>query len=188
MSFDVTQFRTNLTGDGARANLFDIQLPFPSYVNLAGQAGQLVTFQAKAAQLPGTTIGTAPLYYFGREVKLAGNRQYQDWTIQVINDENFTIRSAFEQWANGINDPVLNVRNTAAEIIDGGYGVDATVTQYGKDGTQINQYQFIGIWPTDVSPIELDWGSNDQVEEFTVTLAVQYFLSAGAGDYQPAAV
>lgn len=188
MSFNVTQFRTNLTGDGARADLFDIQLPFPSYVDLGGQAGQLVTFQAKAAQLPGTTIGTAPVYYFGRQVKLAGNRQYQDWTIQVLNDENFTIRSAMEQWANGINDPVLNVRNTSAEVIDGGYGVDATVTQYGKDGTQIQQYQFIGIWPTDVSPIELDWGTQDAVEEFTVTFAVQYFLSAGAGDFQAAQV
>jgi T4-like virus tail tube protein gp19 len=188
MPFNVDTFRTNLTGDGARANLFDIQLPFPAFVALGGGASQLVTFQAKAAQLPGTTIGMAPLYYFGREVKLAGNRQYQDWTIQIINDENFFIRSAFEQWANGINDPVLNTRNTAAEIIDGGYGVDATVTQYGKDGSQINQYQFIGIWPTDVSPIELDWGQNDAVEEFTVTLAVQYFLSAGAGDFAPAAV
>jgi len=168
--------------------LFDIQLPFPSYVQFGGGASQLATFQAKAAQLPGTTIGMAPVYFFGREVKLAGNRQYQDWTIQVINDENFTIRSAMEQWVNGINDPVLNVRNTAAEVIDGGYGVDATVTQYGKDGSQINQYQFIGIWPTDISPIELDWGQNDAVEEFTVTFAVQYFLSAGAGDYSPAAI
>ncbi len=188
MSFNVDQFRTNLTGDGARANLFDIQLPFPFYTALGGAASQLTTFQAKAAQLPGTTIGMAPLYYFGREVKLAGNRQYQDWTIQVINDENFFIRSAMEQWVNGINDPVNNVRNPAAEVIDGGYGVDATVTQYGKDGSQINQYQFIGIWPTDISPIELDWGQDNAIEEFTVTLAVQYFLSAGAGDFQPAAI
>jgi hypothetical protein len=188
MAFDVTSFRTNLTGDGARANLFDISLPFPSYVSLGGQAGQLATFQAKAAQLPGTAIGMAPLYYFGREVKLAGNRQYQDWTIQIINDENFTIRSAFEQWINGLNDPILNVRNDAASVIDGGYGVDATVTQYGKDGSQIQQYQFIGIWPMDISPIEVDWGQNDAIEEFSVTLAVQYFLSAGAGDYSPAAV
>jgi len=182
----VNAFRTTLTGDGARANLFDVQLPFPSYVQFGGGASQLATFQVKAAQLPGTTIGTAPLYYFGREVKLAGNRQYQDWTVQVINDENFTIRSAMEQWANGINGPVTNVRNTAAEVIDGGYGVDATVTQYGKDGSQIAQYQFIGIWPTDLSPVELEWGTNDSVEEFTVTFAVQYFLSSQAGDYSPA--
>lgn len=188
MAFDVTAFRTNLTGDGARANLFDVQLPFPGYVQFGGNAGQLATFQVKAAQLPGTAIGMAPLYYFGREVKLAGNRQYQDWTVTVINDENFTIRSAFEQWINGLNDPILNVRNDAASVIDGGYGVDATVTQYGKDGSQIAQYQFVGIWPMDITPIELEWGSNDTIEEFSVTLAVQYFLSSQAGDYQPAAV
>jgi hypothetical protein len=188
MSFDVNDFRQRMTGDGARANLFDISLPFPSFVALGGGASQKATFQAKAAQLPGTAIGMAPLYYFGREVKLAGNRQYQDWTIQIINDEDFLIRGAFEQWVNGINSPIGNVRDTAAEVIDGGYGVDATVTQYGKDGSQIAQYQFIGIWPMDVSAIEVDWGSNDSVEEFTVTLAVQYFESSVAGDYQPAAV
>ena len=72
-------------------------------------------------------------------------------------------------------------------MVDGGYGVDATVTQYGKDGSRINQYQFVGIWPTDISPIELSWDTNDSIEEFTVTFAVQYFLSAGAGDYTAAA-
>jgi len=187
-NFSINSFIQNLTGDGARPDLFNIQLPFPSYVQFGGGASQLATFQAKAAQLPGTTIGMAPASYMGREIKLAGNRQYQDWTIQVYNDENFTIRSAFEQWANGINDPILNVRNTSAEVMDGGYAVDATVTQYGKDGSQIAQYQLIGVWPLDISAIDLDWGNTNSLEEFTVTLAVQYFLSSGAGDYTPAAV
>ena len=121
-------------------------------------------------------------------MKLAGNRSYADWTVQVINDEDFSIRNAFEQWAGGINDPTANLRNPAASVIDGGYGVDATVTQYGKAGNVLQQYQFIGVWPIDVSPIELDWGQNDAVEEFSVTLAVQYFLSSGAGDFSPAAL
>lgn len=187
MPFDVTQFRTNLTSDGARANLFDVQLQFPPFVALAGQAAAKSQFQVKAAQMPGTSIGMAPLYYFGREVKLAGNRTFADWTVQIINDEDFSIRSAFEQWANAINDPTANLRNPAATVIDGGYGVDAQVTQYAKTGQAIQQYQFVGIWPIDLSPIELDWGQNDSIEEFTVTLAVQYYLSSGAGDFNIAA-
>lgn len=92
MSFDVGQFRSVLSGDGARPNLFDVTLAFPSYVTLGGAAAPLTTFMAKAAQMPGATMGMAPLFYFGREVKLAGNRTWQDWTIQIINDENFLIR------------------------------------------------------------------------------------------------
>jgi hypothetical protein len=175
MSFDVTSFRAQLQQDGARPNLFDVTLQFPSWVSGGGLAGQKSTFMCKAAQLPGSTIGVAPLFYFGREVKLAGNRTYQDWTVQFINDEDFIIRNAMELWHNGINDPAGNIRNPAALVIDGGYGVDALVNQYGKAGDVLKQYQFVGIWPMDVSPIELDWGANDSIEEYTVTFAVQYY-------------
>ena len=32
MPFNVNQFRTQLSGDGARPNLFEVRLNFPSYV------------------------------------------------------------------------------------------------------------------------------------------------------------
>lgn len=175
MSFDINTFRTNLQSDGARPNLFDITLNFPTWVSLGPQSGQKVTLQCKAAQLPGSTVGIAPLFYFGREVKLAGNRTFQDWTVQIINDEGFTIRSAIEQWFIGLNDPAGNIRAAQALRIDGGYGVDALVNQYGKAGGIIKTYQFVAMWPMDISPIDLDWGANDTIEEYTVTWAVNYY-------------
>lgn len=181
MAFDVNEFRTTLIGDGARPNLFECQLQFPGFVTLGGTAGGKSRFMVKAAQLPGSTIGIVPLYYFGRETKLAGNRTYADWTVQILNDEDFIIRNAFEQWVNGLNDPEGNVRNPAASIIDGGYGTDALVTHFSKTGDPIKQYQIIGMFPVDVSPIEVDWGANDTIEEFTVTLAFQYWLDPDLG-------
>lgn len=176
MPFDVTQFRSQLSGDGARSNLFEVQLQFPTWVAGAGVAGAKSSFMVKAAQLPGSSVGLAPLFYFGREVKLAGNRTFQDWTVQVINDEDFIVRNAIDRWVNGLNGPVSNVRNVNADVVDGGYGVDALVRQYGKTGDVIKTYQFVGIWPMDLSPIEVDWGMNDSVQEYTVTFAVQYFV------------
>lgn len=176
MTFNIDAFRTQLIGDGARPNLFEIQMVFPQFVTLGSAAQQKVTFLCKSAQLPGSTIGVAPLFYKGREVKLAGNRTWQDWTIQIINDEDMVIRNAFEQWALGLNSPQDNVRNPAAGVIDGGYAVDATVSHFSKKNTIIKQYQLIGMWPMDISPIELDWGQNDTIEEFTVTLAMQYWI------------
>ncbi len=174
MPFDVGQFRAALINDGARPNLFDVTLAFPPYVSLGGAASPLVTFMGKSAQMPGATMGMAPLFYFGREVKLAGNRTWQDWTVQVINDENFIIRNALEQWINGLNDPQLNVRDPAATNVDNGYGTDATVNHYGKTGNIIKQYNLISMFPIDVSPIELDWSQNDAIEEFTCTFTYQY--------------
>jgi hypothetical protein len=176
MAFNVNEFRSQMVGDGARPNLFEVSMPFPTFA-LPGNAQQKLTFMCKTAQLPGSTVNTVPVQYFGRELKFAGNRTFTDWTISVINDEDFTVRNAFERWMNGMNSHALNVRNPAAATPNG-YTVDAGVTQFGKGGNTLKKYKFIGVFPTDLSPIDVDWGSNDTIEEFTVTLSYQWWESA----------
>jgi hypothetical protein len=175
MAFNVNEFRSQMVGDGARPNLFEVQMPFPAFA-LPGSAQQKLTFMCKTAQLPGSTVNTVPVQYFGRELKFAGNRTFADWTISVINDEDFVIRNAFERWLNGMNSHSLNIRNPAAATPNG-YTVDAGVTQFGKGGNTLKKYKFIGVFPTDVSPIDVDWGSNDTIEEFSVTLSYQWWES-----------
>jgi hypothetical protein len=34
------------------------------------------------------------------------------------------------------------------------------------------------MFPVDVSPIEVNWSANDQIEEFSITFAYQYWTSA----------
>ena len=133
MAFSVSTFRSQLSGDGARPNLFEVTLVFPSFATGYANAGQKITFMAKSAQLPGSTIGVVPTYYFGRELKFAGNRTFADWTIQIINDEDFAIRNAFESWMNAINTHQGNLRSGAAPTPTS-YSTDATVSQYGKQG------------------------------------------------------
>jgi hypothetical protein len=112
--------------------------------------------------------------YFGRELKFVGNRQFADWTITVINDEDFVVRNAFERWMNGINSHNLNVRNPAA-LSPLGYTVDGDVRQFGKNGNELKKYKFIGLFPNDLTPIDVDWGSNDAIEEFSVTMSYQWW-------------
>lgn len=171
MAFNVDDFRVNMVYDGARANLFDIQLVIP----FSSIGGRDIALKCKAADLPGQAINATPLYYFGREVKFAGNRVFQDWMITVINDEDFSVRRALEGWMDAISDTNQNLRASAALPLDGGYATDAIVTQYGKAGNVIQQYAFRGIWPMDISAIGLDWGNNNQIEEFNVSFAVQYY-------------
>ena len=176
MAFNVTEFRANLIGDGARPNLFQVTMTFPTYTPDLVGTGQALTFLCKTAQLPGSTVGTVPLFYFGRELKFAGNRNFADWTITIINDENFKVRKAFESWMNGINSHGTNLRNPIAGN-PSGYSVDAKVDQYDKAGNIIKSYKFVGAFPVDLSPIDLDWGSNDTIEEFSATLAYQWWES-----------
>jgi hypothetical protein len=194
MAFNVSQFTNQLVNDGARPNLFQVQiagLPVPLQQNglqNGSSPGFRLSFMAKAAQLPGSTLGTVPMYYFGREVKFAGNRTFADWTLTIINDEDFSIRNSMEAWMNYINSNVGNIRgNTSTGAPTGGsggqpYAVDANVQQFGKTGNVIQAYNFVGLFPVDISPIDLDWGTNDSIEEFTVTFAYQYWTNNASTD------
>ena len=179
MAFNVNQFRSQLTGDGARPNLFEVGMPFPGFSS-PGNAQTKTTFMCRTAQLPGATLGLVPLQYFGRELKFVGNRTFADWVITVINDEDFIVRNAMERWMAGINSHATNLRNPAASTpFD--YTVDADVVQFSKTGENIKQYKFIGMYPTDITPIDVDWASNDTIEEFSVTLAYQWWESVADG-------
>lgn len=177
MAFSVNEFRSQMTGDGARPNLFEVSMTFPGFA-LPGDAQRKLTFMCKSAQLPGSSVGSVPVQYFGRELKFAGNRTFSDWSINVINDEDFVIRNAFERWMNGINTHGSNIRNPAALT---GYTVDGEVSQFSKTGDVLKKYKFVGLFPTDLAPIDVDWGSNDSIEEFSVTLSYQWWEAATDG-------
>ena len=181
MAFNVQEFRSRMTGDGARPNLFEVSMQFPNIPGVAVEnAAGKFTFMCRSAQLPGSTLGVVPVQYFGREIKFIGNRTFQDWTVTIINDEDFSIRNAFERWMNAINSHSLNVRNPAA-LTNSAYSTDGQVIQYGKTGSAIKTYKFIGLFPTDLSSIDVDWGSNDTIEEFTVTFSYQWWESSQIG-------
>lgn len=179
MPFDVSEFRAQMIGDGARPNLFEVSMPYPGFSS-PGAAMEKMTFMAKSAQLPGSSIGVVQQQYFGRELKFAGNRVFQDWSVNVINDEDFVIRNALERWLNGINSHTFNIRAPGI-LPPASYTVDSNVLQYGKMGDVIKKYKFIGMFPVDVSPIDVDWGANDVFEEFSVTFAYQWWTSEEDG-------
>jgi len=181
MPFNISAFRSELVYDGARPNLFEVTLLFPVLLGDIN-ASRKLTFMCKSASLPGVSTGTVPQFYFGRELKFAGNKTYQDWTITIVNDEDFLVRNAFERWTDGLNRGVENIRTLGNN--PNSYQVDAQVVQYGKSGNGIKGYNMVGCFPVDLSPIDLDWGSNDTIEDFTVTLAYQWWEATAPGGVQ----
>jgi len=173
MAFNVEEFRSNLLGDGARSNLFQVSLFIPAFVGSA-EASQKLSFMAKTAQIPESNINHVSLFYFGREVKLAGTqRQFPSLPLTIINDEDFMVRRALESWLDAINSHSQNVRAPfALSALD--YSTDATVTQYGKSGDILKQYNFVGLFPTNISQIDLSWDA-DQIEEYTANFEFQYW-------------
>jgi hypothetical protein len=175
MAFTVQDFRSRLVFGGARANLFEVILPFP-VVSGGVQNGELFSFMCKAASLPGSEVGTITVPYFGRQIKVPGDRQFPQWDVTIINDEGFQLRDTFERWMNALNSHFGNLRDPQAKTT-GGYQVDATVRQYGKTGDIIKEYDMIGCWPSSVTPIDTTWDQNESIEEFQVTFQYQWWES-----------
>ena len=170
MPFSINNFRAQLVGQGARPNLFEVIVPFPTSIN-SGEAGSKTTFMCKGAQIPGADIGLVEVPYFGRNIKLAGNRTFAEWTTTVINDEDFSVHGGITNWMNGINGHFENDRS----IPGTDYQSDAEVVHYTKEGDVAKIITLKNCWPSSVAAIELGWDTNDSVEEFTVTWQYDYW-------------
>ena len=182
MAFTIDKFRTNaLAKGGARANLFDVTIAGSgATTNLAGGVAQF-KFACKAANIPAMAVGVVEVPYFGRVVKVPGNKTFDNWSVTIINDEGFAIRNGIEKWVASMGTHIGNVQSAAsAKLASGLYG-NATVVHYGKTGdtSVLATYNFVNIFPVSVSEIALGWDSNDAVEEFTVEFAYDYWTHAG---------
>ena len=169
---NISDFKAKLAGGGARANQFKVTMPFPGYSQVGGEIEELA-FLCKTTQLPAMTIPSFTVPFRGRQIKIAGDRTYADWTITVLNDTNFKLRNAFERWQNGINNMTDNEGLT--NPVD--YQVDAFVDHLDRNGNTIKSYTLRGAYPVSLSEIALDFDEKTEVETFTVEFAYQYFES-----------
>lgn len=174
MAFNINDMRAQLALGGARSSHFQVILTNP----INGGADFKSPFMIKASQLPTDQIGQIEVPYFGRKVKIAGDRVFEDWTVTVTNDEDFLVRNALEEWMANINSHVGNLRLTGSGA-PSEYKSKATIQQFGKTGEVIREYTFDGLFPTNLSAIQVDWDSTDQIEEFEVTFAYDWWEVSG---------
>lgn len=183
MAFNINDFRSAFRGDGARPTLFEVIINFPPALANVFPTQQMA-LQCKASSLPGSTLGIVEVPYFGRKIKVAGDRTFDDWTVTVINDEDFNIRNAFEYWSNAMDQYTTNAeakRVNGASENPYSYVTDIQVKQYGKQGEVIKTYVLRNAFPNMVGQIDVSWENNDQIEEFDVTFSLDYFVVAEAG-------
>ena len=187
----IDKFKSRLTGGIARPNLFEVVLAFPDGVvdESVSDIDPKTRFLVKAAALPASNIAPISVPFRGRQLKIAGDRTFDEWTITVINDTDFAIRGSFERWMNSMS----KVSDNAGNINPEDYTRDAFVYQLGRSAVDaqsqsseqnmpvLRTYKFYSVFPTNVSQIDLSYDSSDAVEEFTVTLQVQWWEAAGQG-------
>ena len=185
----LSNFKSRLAGGGARPNLFEVTLPaFPGaaedfWGEGENESNTKFSFLCKAAQLPASTVASVPVAFRGRELKVAGERTFDPWTVTIINDEDFGLRTSFEAWMNKLSklNDATGVTNPTS------YMTNAYVKQLGRGKTKFSEensggessilrtYKFYDIFPTEVSAIDLSYDTTNDYETFDVTFQVQYF-------------
>jgi len=166
----ISNFKSKLTGGGARANLFEVVLTFPDTSKPDSDVLDKARFMVKGANMPASNVAQIEVPFRGRVLKIAGDRTFDSWTVTVINDTDFAIRSAFEKWMNTIN----RLSDNTGLTNPADYQADAYVYQLDRDGSTLRSYRFFDTFPTQVGPIELSYDAQG-IQEFTVELQVQYW-------------
>ena len=186
----IDDFKSRLVQGGARPNLFEVEFNFPTAIKEQLSVSTVeedlkFRMMIKGAQLPSSNIAEVVVPFRGRQLKVAGDRRFDPWTITVMNDGDFNIRDAFEKWSNFI----IKVSDGSGTINPGDYQADWVVHQLGRGagdlmtpGEQntnqlpvLRSYRMRGCWPSSISGIELSYDSADTIEEFQVTMQVQYW-------------
>ncbi|MBU88963.1 MAG: hypothetical protein CMA57_00990 [Euryarchaeota archaeon] len=183
----ISNFKSAMIGGGARPNLFEVELTtLPG--GIAWDADNF-RFMCKSANLPAQNIASIDVPFRGRTFKVAGDRTIDVWSITIINDEDFALRKSFEAWSEliakldnnlGATDPSAYMVN--AKVFQLGRGsVPSSQSNSGDSNAVLAEYEFVDIFPTSVSQIDLSYDSSDTIEEFTVEFQVQSFNVIGSG-------
>lgn len=180
MPFNLNDFRNKFVNGGARPSQFEMQITWPDAVRgISGvvSAEQDFRFLCQISEIPASKVGEINVPYFGRKLKYAGDRSFDPLTVTIINDEDFKIRKALQAWMKAITEHPTTVSVFDGGINAGSYATDGVVTQFSRNrgGQALHAYKFIGMWPTEISPIALDWSTNDEYERFTCSFDYQWW-------------
>tara|TARA_Y100000310_G_scaffold132991_1_gene131931 strand:- start:983 stop:1537 length:555 start_codon:yes stop_codon:yes gene_type:complete len=175
MAFDLSGFKTALTHGGARPSLFEFT--FSATPEGIDSSLSSMNLFCNVTEIPPLTISPIDRVYFGRTVKIPGEMTFGDLSTDLINTESFQVRNEIEKWMDLINGNMTNHSFTDSTSM---YG-QSSITHYQKDGSKVQTYSFVDIWPTTCGEIALDYGTANDIETFNVTWSYNYYTSLGEG-------
>ena len=169
----IQSFKAQLRNGGARSNQYTVSIILPpTLVANGNDASRALSFLVNATSLPAVTIDNINVPYRGRPVNVAGERSFAPWTVSVINDGDFLVRNAFEQWS----DAIANFDSTNGIVDPTQYQIEMSVIQLDRNGNAIKNYRFYDAYPTEISQIALSYDTPN-VETFDVTFMYNYYLT-----------
>ena len=183
MAFSVNEFRQQLSAGGARPSLFEVELTAPAALTNTTALNNFKFF-CKIAQLPESTFGVVEVPYFGRKVKVAGDRVFNELSLTIINDEDYEIYNAHERWMHNIALHQQETQSRATALGADDYLGSAVIRQFAKTGEVIKQINVVNMFPTTLGAVDLSWETTDTIMEFAVTYQYDWWESDQSGGGQ----
>ena len=144
-------------------NLFRVSIQFPTF--LGGQlATEQIEFLCQGAAIPSGTTGTIEIPFKGTMLKLAGDNTYSDWTVSILNNQDFNIYKTIQRWRSFQKSDALGTKSN-----DLSYKSVATIEQLDGDENVIYTCSLIGLFPSTVAELTRGQGENDSVDIFDAT-------------------
>ena len=168
MSFDVSNFNNQYTGDYARQNLFLVDIDKITAIGGVNNGGGMFV---KAGSLPEATVGMLEVPYQNRKLKIPGDRTFNDWTATVIQDEGYELRNQLLDWQKDIT----GFTEFTSFHTPGSAHRKITIQPYNRNGYPATTQQAnVYGWPSAIGAVELSWESADAVQEYTVTFQISW--------------
>lgn len=116
-------------------------------------------------------MGVITQPFRGAKLKLAGDREFAPWTVSVLNDVEFSSRTALENWQTEIQQLDSGVGSTTTDyLLSRGF-----VEQLHKDDSVLARYEFFNMFPSTIGEIALDYGTENELEKFDVTFEFSHW-------------
>ena len=167
LDFGVTSFLNSFTKGGALASLFSCYLKIPNGMGNS-QAIDDFKFKCKTASFPASEVTANEVSYMGRSINIPGNRESQQWTNEVYNDEDHELRGFLLEWMDYLNGHESNKREPEFSTLLQ-YTGELKVFQHAKTADDTtNTVTFKNAWPSSVGEITLDWETNE-IQTYEIT-------------------
>ena len=158
----IDEFKSQLIAGGVRGNRFSVFIP---------RMGERIEFMCKSAAIPGSTLPPIEVPFRGHKLKVAGDRTFEDWTVSIINDVNFTTRTAVEAWMESIQELDSGVGATDLDYLVS----RATISQLNRDDSILATYELYNMYPSTLNQIDLSFDTQDEIQTFDVTFSYSHW-------------
>ena len=168
MAFNVNEFRAKIKGALASPANFRVLI---TGAVVDSDDSRTLALLCNQAQLPARQFATIDYTTHGPIMKMPYQNMYDDVVMSFYCKENMNVKGLFQEWQNFICD---NNSTNEFSYLDS-YTTDIVVEQFNTKGKTTYAIKLIDAYPLMVSPLQMDWATQNGFHNLQVTFAYRYW-------------